>query len=900
MGCGITSKSRKISPTSLENPKIIYSQSLADSKKKMHNIRNCYIRNLHSNLNSDFQILYQFDNGSFAKAFKVKEIKTGIERIMKVLKLETIKEEIENVKDDLFNNFQDLKLLNFTNKRIAFHKESFLEFDKNYFIKEIEILKQLDHPNVIKIFDYYVDSLNIYIIMESFSGFDLFEEISNWKLFTEERACYLLYQILLSINYLHSKSVIHRDLKPENIIIRKENLKNARETLNENIFFFEHQKYELNKSIQNTTNNNNNNKINNLNDLSNNSLNPINFSSQLVNFKHNNFQESRNFAANFNSIKSSHINNFNLKIIDYGTGKILKKNNLLCSPTETLHYVAPEIINKNYDEKVDIWACGIIFYIMLVGYLPFDGRTTDKILNNISNGKYDLNNSDWKKISYEIKHLLRCMLTYDPNKRISAFDALNHVVFNKISNTPYIPRDIKTIKNSLERIRLLNFISKFRQATLNYLIKSSAIYKETEELKFLFQSKDINRDGRISYSELKDGCEYIYGQSLYFLELRMLMESLNNDKSGYLEYDEFIKALRDKMLLFDEEKLKIAFHRLNMNEDSKITREELIKTFIKNVEKKIEINKPFHEEDITEKMTSHNQAIININDFNVSDYGISFEEFKNLMLNNIKNIPIEGIQCRLVFWSEFAQIQNVHISNDKKTSNTNSKKIKQHNKVKDFGNRRWNSYNKISSKNESITKFNLKQSIKTSSKKKQKNSENGGKLSCVEEDILTLQKEDKSKYKHRYSKSMNLFLSSQNFEGKNSLTVTPKEIIFPNKCMINNLEKIEDLTDSKLFENINNNSNSDTLEKIFKNREEHNVNDLFLPKVSSFIASVPNKICEDFLSEGDHELFSLKVSKTLNHIKSDNNESTDNQFYFKRIKKNEGIEINLLNFEFDK
>jgi calcium-dependent protein kinase len=83
----------------------------------------------------------------------------------------------------------------------------------------IEMLLQLDHPNVIKIYDIVEDLNNIYIVQEYCEGSDLFHFILSRKLFSEELVKAIIKQILEALLYLHLNSIVHRDVKPENILI---------------------------------------------------------------------------------------------------------------------------------------------------------------------------------------------------------------------------------------------------------------------------------------------------------------------------------------------------------------------------------------------------------------------------------------------------------------------------------------------------------------------------------------------------------------------------------------------------------------------------------------------------------------------------------------------------------
>ena len=89
-------------------------------------------------------------------------------------------------------------------------------------MQEIGVLMQNDHPNLMKVHEIVEDDLNYYIISELLTGGELYYKIVQMKVFTEQDAAHIIKQILLGLNYMHSKNVMHRDIKPENILIEKD------------------------------------------------------------------------------------------------------------------------------------------------------------------------------------------------------------------------------------------------------------------------------------------------------------------------------------------------------------------------------------------------------------------------------------------------------------------------------------------------------------------------------------------------------------------------------------------------------------------------------------------------------------------------------------------------------
>lgn len=100
----------------------------------------------------------------------------------------------------------------------------------------------------------------------------------------------------------------------------------------------------------------------------------------------------------------------NLKIIDFGTAWKIHPGEILKLKLGTPYYMAPEVIMKEYTNKCDVWSCGIILYIMLCGYPPFNGSTDEKIQYWILNRDLHFDDEEWGDISMSVKDLIVKML----------------------------------------------------------------------------------------------------------------------------------------------------------------------------------------------------------------------------------------------------------------------------------------------------------------------------------------------------------------------------------------------------------------------------------------------------------------------------------------------------------
>lgn len=96
-----------------------------------------------------------------------------------------------------------------------------IQEDEHRFLREIEILYHLDHPNIVKMFEYFIDESNYYIVQEFIEGGDLFTIISQKGAISEANVAYIAKQIVSALHHIHSATIVHRDIKPRNIMLIK-------------------------------------------------------------------------------------------------------------------------------------------------------------------------------------------------------------------------------------------------------------------------------------------------------------------------------------------------------------------------------------------------------------------------------------------------------------------------------------------------------------------------------------------------------------------------------------------------------------------------------------------------------------------------------------------------------
>mmetsp|Transcript_16332 Transcript_16332/g.23951 ORF Transcript_16332/g.23951 Transcript_16332/m.23951 type:complete len:320 (-) Transcript_16332:460-1419(-) len=150
-----------------------------------------------------------------------------------------------------------------------------------------------------------------------------------------------------------------------------------------------------------------------------------------------------------------------IKIADFGFARRFDpaQKNYLTTQCGTPGYVAPEILKGvPYGTGVDMWSLGVIVFILLGGYQPFEGNTQKELFRAIKTGSFEFIPEFWDNISNGAKYLIKSLLTVDPKKRLSAQDALQN---EWISETGSVLME-KNLGKNLEELKKFNARRKFK------------------------------------------------------------------------------------------------------------------------------------------------------------------------------------------------------------------------------------------------------------------------------------------------------------------------------------------------------------------------------------------------------------------------------------------------------
>ncbi|XP_072916017.1 death-associated protein kinase 2-like [Hemitrygon akajei] len=216
--------------------------------------------------------------------------------------------------------------------------------EKNEVQREVAILQEMRHPNIVAMHDVFESRTEIVLILELVTGGELFDYVAEKESLSEEEAMDFIVQLLQAVGYLHTNHILHLDLKPENILLRDQGTDRP-----------------------------------------------------------------------------------HIKVIDFGLAQKVQPGAEIRSLGGTPQYIAPEVVNfEPLGPPADMWSIGVITYILLSGFSPFQGDTDNDTLTNIVELNYEMDDGSFGSTSDMAKDFIGKLLLKEPGARLTAELCLRH------------------------------------------------------------------------------------------------------------------------------------------------------------------------------------------------------------------------------------------------------------------------------------------------------------------------------------------------------------------------------------------------------------------------------------------------------------------------------------------
>jgi len=350
--------------------------------------------------------------------------------------------------------------------------------------QEVQIMKLIDHPNLVMLYDIFEDDDSLYLVMELCAGGHLLELMQRTKCFTELETAVAMQQILRAIKYLHSHQIAHRDVKAENCLVSSK----------------------------------------------------------------------------------GRIEHGRVKVGDFGLSRQFKPNEVFTARVGTPTHWAPEVLERKYTKKCDLWACGVVMYHILSGSLPFsDENDCEEVRKGM---EVPFCTPAWCHVSDDAALLTNLLMTRDASKRPSARRILRDEWFAR-----WIPKveDAPFKKSHLANLRNFRSLSRLKRASLAVVVTLLGD-RDIRSSRKLFASLDRNGDGLLSVVELRRRLKRCRNQE----ELGSVQDIFQDgdpdqDRLRPFTFTEFLAATFAREHCLDDNLCRAAFRMFDKHGDGQIS-----------------------------------------------------------------------------------------------------------------------------------------------------------------------------------------------------------------------------------------------------------------------------------------------------------------------------------------
>ena len=282
---------------------------------------------------------------------------------------------------------------------------------------------------------------------------------------------------------------------------------------------------------------------------------------------------------------------FFIKIINFSSAKAFNKEKNETQLIGSNYYIAPEVIEENYNEKCDVWSAGVILYMLIAKKPPFDGKDKEVIYDKILDEEYNKHSRKLLDFSDEVRDLIDKLLEKDMDKRPSAKEALNHPWFKKYNGRAAFA-NFKFEEFNLIIEKLFNYqkLNKIQEIVLEFLVHNSPSNEENIRIMKIFRFFNTSGNCKLTKDELKKGLYKYKIKSEVNIMVDDLFQKLEiKEDKNYIEYEKFLTLCVDKNALFSKENLKNVYNYINYDKGEGITAKKIMKTFNIKEEEIIEV-----------------------------------------------------------------------------------------------------------------------------------------------------------------------------------------------------------------------------------------------------------------------------------------------------------------------
>ena len=331
-----------------------------------------------------------------------------------------------------------------SSRQYAIKKQATSTLKKGDLKRELKILQECKHPNIISLKEAFATEEYVYLVMELANGGCLFDVVVREGTLSESFAAAATMQIASALDYMHRLGVVHRDMKPENVLL------SDMETKLIKVCDFGLSKIFVNDASSGSSGG-----------------------------------SSSTVSGGSSSGNLSHVLNDREMVMKTAVG--------------TMWYASPELLSEasTYDQNIDLWGLGLVVYILISGKHPFEG---EDMYGNVMNGRCSFEEPAWSQVSPSASDLVRKLLRPKPSERISAENVLKHEWMESGLKSN------ETLANSLSYLN--EYRAKEMRHAAFKVLASSLTEDEVGEVRRIFDMIDSDRKGYLTNTDMQDALNH--------------------------------------------------------------------------------------------------------------------------------------------------------------------------------------------------------------------------------------------------------------------------------------------------------------------------------------------------------------------------------------------------------